>query len=421
MKSFLKLCSAISIPILIVACGSNPNQLDLMPSPAHFNQSKKLDLAQKKYMKLAPYKGILYATDRQLQYSEDGDTQFTSSRSSVIRVGVAHVDYGEQQLGDELIRLLPVAGQKIKPYVGRVTGVTNLGYLANHLPYGDLTSSEELVGMKKAGKSYADLVNRKLASSDQKEITIYVHGYKNAFNKPILVAAELWSYMGYDGVCVSYSWPATPKFFSYLHDVETSRVSGANLRRFIQYLGHNTKAEKINIIAHSAGARVTITALRELALANPSAAQKKKLRIGQVALIASDYDPEQFAMAINDGLIDTADAYNLYLSKSDLALKLSKKVFSFSRLGQLGDPANLSPHVKEWFINNNKLNFIDVSGAPRSRSGNGHSYHRASSWVSNDLITIIKRGQSPQKRGLVRAAGKLVWSFPADYLIRSKR
>ncbi|NIT60672.1 MAG: alpha/beta hydrolase, partial [Aliifodinibius sp.] len=51
---------------------------------------------------------------------------------------------------------------------------------------------------------------------------IYVHGYKVVFENPMLVATELWHFLGYDGVMVGYAWPSTPSRWAYLRDTDTS-------------------------------------------------------------------------------------------------------------------------------------------------------------------------------------------------------
>lgn len=42
--------------------------------------------------------------------------------------------------------------------------------------------------------------------------------------------------MGYDGVFIAYAWPATPRGFAYLADMDTAKVTSRNLRFLLQYL-----------------------------------------------------------------------------------------------------------------------------------------------------------------------------------------
>ena len=61
--------------------------------------------------------------------------------------------------------------------------------------------------MRTPAETFAKLINSKLALSRQKEVLIYVHGYKVVFDNPILVTTELWHFLGYDGVAIAFAWP----------------------------------------------------------------------------------------------------------------------------------------------------------------------------------------------------------------------
>ena len=393
------------------------DRLGMMPTPVHFDEAKREEFAKKDYLRKSPYQGILYVTDRQPANRVSGQRFYKNARGSLMRAGIGEVKYSENLLGENLLRLLPIAGERVKPYPGRVTQVNELGYLSKVMPYGDLTGKEETKELEKADLQFAKLINRKLATSGQKDVFVFVHGFRVVFENPLLASAELWNFMGNDGAIIAYAWPATPKYFAYLHDIETARISGRNLRKFVKYLSQNTKARKIHIIAHSAGTRMTMTALNELSLSS----QGKNLRLGQVALIASDYDPQQFASALGDGVLDIMDDLTVYLSRDDFALGLAKRIFSLNRLGQVDEMASISPNANNWLRNHPKLHFVDVSQANGAFSGNGHSYHRNSPWVSGDLLTTMTKGLEPQNRGLVRREGEIAWGFPKDYLTQVKK
>ena len=393
------------------------DRLGMMPTPVHFSEAKRDEFAQKNYLKKSPYQGLLYVTDRQPSKETGSQRFYSNARGSLMRAGICEVKYSDSLLGENLLRLLPIAGERVKPYPGRVTQVNELGYLSKVMPYGDLTGREETKGLAKADSQFATLINQKLATSGQKDVFVFVHGFRVVFENPLLASAELWNFMGNDGAVIAYAWPSTPNYFAYLHDIETARISGRNLRKFVKYLSQNTKARKIHIIAHSAGTRMTMTALNELSLSS----RGENLRLGQVALIASDYDPQQFASALGDGVLDILDDLTVYLSRDDFALGLAKRIFSLNRLGQVDELASVSPNANNWLRNHPKLHFVDVSQAKGAFSGNGHSYHRNSPWVSGDLLTTMTKGLKPQERGLVRRKGQIEWVFPPDYVERVKR
>lgn len=219
--------------------------------------------------------------------------------------------------------------------------------------------------------------------------------------------------MEYKGAFISFAWPSTPRSLAYFKDIETAQISGHNLRLLLEYLSKNTNANRINIIGYSAGTRVVLTALHELALKYGN--DPNKPRVGRVALIASDYDRNRWATSVSAGLVDTVEHMTIYLSESDFALVISRILLGEARLGQLIEE-ELTPTIEAWLTDNEKLSFVDVSNAEKSATGNGHRYFRQSPWASSDLILAIQHGITPRNRGLVRANGDVPWTFSPDYV-----
>ena len=404
---YKSLCSIICLAW--VSCSSSTQQLTSMPAPVGFTPEKKSLLQKQDLLGKSPYKGILYATDRSSSKNLEKHQFYSGTRGSVITVGVGELSFTSEKRQRTLLNLLPFLGTR--ELTSKVRKINELGYLQSALPYGELTDPESLKKRTNADAAFANLVNKKLQASSLKDITIFIHGYKNVFDNPLLVASELWSYMGHDGVFIAYAWPATPKLAAYFKDIETTGLSARNLRKFLDYLSLHTNAEKINLVAHSAGTRVLIGAMHELSLSPPS----KSLRLGQVVLIASDHDPQKFASSLGHGILNLADDITVYLSGKDTALGFSHKVFGIQRLGELNKPKNLSSHVSDYLKRSKNLHFIDVSNALGAFSGNGHSYHRSSPWVSNDIIELLTKRQKPTDRLLHRKPDTIPWIFPENY------
>ena len=64
------------------------------------------------------------------------------------------------------------------------------------------------------------------------------------------------------------------------------------------------------------------------------------------------------------------------------------------------------------------LQFVDVSEAAESTTGNGHAYFRKSPWVSSDLLALLAYDIGAAERGLEKKANLLVWTFPPDFIER---
>jgi esterase/lipase superfamily enzyme len=240
------------------------------------------------------------------------------------------------------------------------------------------------------------------------------------FENPLLVASELWHFLGYEGVFIAFAWPSTPSALAYFSDVETAALSAGNLRILIQYLAEKTDAHRIHIIGYSAGTRVVAQSLAQLALMHVGSASKdsaKALRIGHVILTGSDIDAHIFGSYLVDGLLDVVDDLTVYASAKDKALGLSRWVFGRNRLGQVVS-ADLSEDAASYLRQNDKLIIVDATDAPGASSGSGHAYFRQSPWTSSDILANLMFDLKPEERGLEQIGGRPIWTFSADYIDR---
>ncbi len=375
-------CRNILIVLLMMlslsACTSKPKgQVMLMPAPDVFDKGDWDPFPDHDPIKDIPYGGILYATDRQPALEEGG--YYLNDRGHVLRLGVAQITMGKENMTWAEARKISLLKDRPVDYPLKVTGIIEDGVLDR-----SINSLSELTGPEDQrhipGSEFAAKINSKLHISQQKDVFIYVHGYKVVFENPLLVASELWHFLGYEGSFIAFSWPSTPDTLAYFADLETAALSAGSLRILIQYLAEQTEARRIHIIGYSAGTRVVAQALDQLALIHSGMADtggSEKWRIGQVILTGSDVDQHLFASYLVDGILDVVDGVTIYSSSKDSALGVSKWLFGRDRLGQVVT-SKLSKRVKEYFLQNNKLVIIDASDTPGADSGNGHAYFRQS-------------------------------------------
>ena len=387
-----------------------------MPVPEAFEEAIQVAPQQSPYVDLGPYKGILYVTDREPATADDNSRFYQNDRGSALRVGSALIGYVGKEKTVEELQEIALAKSGTRKFPLAVTELNEMGILGSALPYGKLTQLSQFGDTPSADESLTDAINAKLAQSARKDVYLYVHGYKVVFENPLLIAAQLWHFMGYDGVFMPYAWPSTPKRLAYFKDLETAELSANNLRLFLEFLAVKTNVEKVHIIGYSAGTRVVIEALQQLALkqqCNCESANRLNRVIGQIALVGSDYDRERWAAGVANGLLDIVDGMTIYVSETDKALGMSRFVFREGRLGQMSEVPDA--HIHEWLEGHKKLNFIDVTGVVGSKAGGGHAYFRTSPWVSSDLLSLLLYQFSPKDRGLERIDGDIEWTFPTDY------
>ena len=415
-KSSVRTAGLIWVSLTLVAgCATNePYEINLMPIPAAYTGMDQSGSSTPNYLVTSPFQGILYVTDRAPPGEGDAERYYLGERGSSLRVGAAQVGYSGEPKTEEELRDIALAKSRRMEFPLAVSELEEFGVLNSALPYGELTTADELGDAQFADDRFAGLVNKKLAVSRDKDVYIYVHGYKVVFEYPVLVSAQLWHFMGYDGVFIPFAWPSTPKRLAYFKDLETAEISARNLRLFIEFLLERTDAEKVHIIGYSAGSRVVIAALHQLALMQ-SNQPDASTGIGQVVLVASDYDRQRWAAAVADGLLRVSDRQTVYVSSQDKALNLSSLLLRVGRLGQPESDEAISDRVMDWIRTNDDLYFVDVSGVEGTDVGNGHAYFESSPWVSSDLLATLQYELTPEARGLVREPMAPSWTFPENY------
>ena len=408
--------------VLLSGCASKVwDEVNLMPAPDVYTEGGLDPLPDRDPMRLVPYGGILYATDRRPAGEGDNEKHYVNDRGQLVRLGVAQISLHDANVNWSEVRQLSLSKSRPKDYPIRVTGVTEYGILEDTIPgfvrredYGDdlLDGDEE----------FAAAVNAQLERSQRKHVYIYVHGYKVVFENPMLVAAELWHFLGYDGVMVGYAWPSTPNTWAYFRDTDTSNGYARHLRKFLEYLAAQTIAEEIHVIAYSNGTRLAARAFEQLALMNDGrdrAAIFARHRLGNLVMVGSDLDRQVFAAYLADGALDVPRHMSIYVSEKDKALGFSRWLTRRGRLGQVIAEDDLSPGGRRLLEERrDHISVIDVSDAEGASTGNGHGYFRNSPWASSDILMMLMYGLKPEQRGLQLKAHMPVYEFPPDYIER---
>lgn len=362
-----------------------------------------------------PVVPIFYATDRR-----PSDTNilypvfYGNDRNMTLSLGVADVRFGEADMAwadVEKASLTKDRSLTVPLQIDRTETLHTLGTALERL--------EETMHRQTGGTDrFLDAIQHRLDQSENKEVFIFVPGFKVDFAYPVLVAAELWHYIGYDGAFIAYSWPSGQRLRSYLADVETTAFSAQHFRLLLIYLAEHTDAKRIHILSYSAGARIVSQALHELGLMAygfPVSQLKKRLRIGQVIFAAPDIDLMLFAARYRDRFEDIVDSITIYTNANDTALNWALRFLGWPRLGAPGD-LGLNPEELRSLQGLESTMMIDVAAAEDADAGNGHGYFIKSPWVSTDLLLALKFGEEPSARGLRLNADSAVWEFPDDYV-----
>jgi esterase/lipase superfamily enzyme len=372
-------------------------------------------------MERVPYHGILYATDRKPVDAEANENFYLNERGLLLRLGVAQISLHEADVSWNEVRRISLLKNRSDKYPIRVTGVEEFGILEDTIP-GFATREDYGAELLDGDEEYADAINAQLARSKRKHIYIYTHGYKVVFENPMLVATELWHFLGYDGVMIGYAWPSTPSKWAYIKDTDTSNGYARHFRKFLEYLGERTDAEEIHVIAYSSGTRMVARAFEQLALMYHDNSREEinaRLRLGNLILIGSDLDRQVFSTYLADGALDVPRHMSIYVSDKDKALGFARWLTRRERLGQMIEEGKLSPGVHRLLTDRkDHISVIDVSDAEGANTGNGHGYFRNSPWASSDILITLMYDLTAEQRGLMLKSTMPVWEFPNDYLSR---
>jgi len=366
---------------------------------------------------------VFVASSRTISGQKDAGTFYTNARGRVVRLGVATVEIGPRLDWPQLVEVSRAATRKHEPEI-RLAEYEEYGILYRTVPDNLAKVDAEVAAQARdhaPADRFLEVVNPLLAESQRAQITIYVHGFNTEFADNLGIAAEFWHYMGRDGVMLSFDWPSRASLFDYQADKANAAYATRQFRQLLAFLASETEADRINIIAHSAGCPIVVESLRDLSLMYRELdddALRARTRIGRVVLAAPDMD---LLVAINAGLDGAGrvpEALAIYASTRDTALGLSGKIFDADRLGASVQRLTESERL---VLRQSATQAIDVTNAERhSGSLLGHSYYHQNPWVSSDVALLVALGATPEERGLVRDDKTAFWSFPDDYQSRIK-
>jgi esterase/lipase superfamily enzyme len=238
----------------------------------------------------------------------------------------------------------------------------------------------------------------KLRGMGSKSLLVFVHGFKTGFAEAALRTAQLAHDLNFPGMAFFYSWPSANQVRSYWLDEEVARLSESVFERLIEELSQLPVTD-IYVVAHSMGNRIVGHALQARADKG-----KQTPNLKELLLAAPDINAEVFTTVIAPKLAAMQGTHTtVYASSSDIALKASKIVHRFRRLGETTGGVVTYPGIDT----------IDASSASKAVHGFGHFYVVDSPAVITDIKAIIGRKGPAKLRGLseVGAPPNSYWRF----------
>lgn len=397
--------------LLMTACAA-PQPLMLMPAPVLYRDGLVDPFAHLLPARRIPRMSIFYATNREPEITEQG-LSYGNDIAQRLHLGQAVV-----QLGDENTQWNDLYEASITDQTGLLLPL-KLHSVAQQarFPVGMATPSAALTD---EAQTYFAAINAELAEAQDREILIYVHGTKVDFLNSTALTAEIDHFSGRDYVGLAFAWPSHQNIFRYLirEDVHRAQASSDALATLLELLAEHTDAQRINVLAYSAGARVTSKALDQLRTkySDESAYRlKSRLRIGTVIFAAADVELETFLDRLGS-ISDLSEQVVITVSDDDNALIAARHYMGGgSRTGE-----ELAESAEEFFIHEHQITnieIIDVSAGKLARGFDisGHHYWYRHPWISSDMVFLLRTGLRPDRRGLAFSELEGIWYLSDDY------
>ena len=183
---------------------------------------------------------------------------------------------------------------------------------------------------------------------DRREVTLFVHGYFNAYSDSVFRGAQIFSDFDNPGVGVVFSWPSAGRPTGYTYDRESVLFARDSLEEVLRVLAQ-AGARNVLIMAHSMGGLLTMETLRQIELTDPNWASQN---ISSVLLISPDIAVDLFKEQL-ERFDQLPSQFVVFTSKSDRALRISSAINAGSdRLGLGNSSTELS---------NYPIIFVDVT------------------------------------------------------------
>ena len=172
--------------------------------------------------------------------------------------------------------------------------------------------------------SFVQDVNRELAARPpgQRSLLVFIHGYNTTTSDAVLRLGQFVEDSGFPGVPILFTWASAAQVPRYVYDLNSALVARVKQKEVAEILSR-TRAEKVDILAHSMGTFLLMEGLVDAQLAgriNPGQ------RIDQIVLASPDIDIDLFRTQI--GLLPQpiVDRISILVSEDDGALRISRRL-----------------------------------------------------------------------------------------------
>ncbi|MBY0613605.1 MAG: alpha/beta fold hydrolase [Beijerinckiaceae bacterium] len=152
------------------------------------------------------------------------------------------------------------------------------------------------------------------------EVTLFVHGFNTNYEEAVFRLAQIGSDAGAQGAVVLFAWPSRGRVLDYLADRESATYSRDRLEAVLHEIARQPAVRRINVLAHSMGAFLTMETLRQAKFKGDGEFSGK---LNAVVLAAPDIDLDVFRSQL-DAIGRRPRPTVLLISGDDQALAFSR-------------------------------------------------------------------------------------------------
>jgi esterase/lipase superfamily enzyme len=209
-------------------------------------------------------------------------------------------------------------------------------------------------------------------------VLLFVHGYNQTFQTALMRSGQLATDTQWGCVNAAFSWSSEGKYDRYAADIERSGYAVPVLIDMLRALA--ATGLKVNVVAHSMGNRITMTALASLC------AHRSQHLVNELLLVAPDvsaeHDNDDFGHLLEHSAACVHRA-TIYASENDLILITSEGVHGgIPRAGRVPD--------KDLQYVEGPYGLVDVIDASRAPGDPfGHGYFVLSYEMMDDMMLAL--------------------------------
>jgi esterase/lipase superfamily enzyme len=366
---------------------------------------------------------ILYVTN--LKPAEDG-SGYVEGRSNSMAMGSAHISPSNQSSSDYLNYMLGHPMADGPPEYILTDTDEKVRFPATPLPFAISGGSVvydpvPLASYSRASASLKSTLARSLEHAGTDHVILYIPGFNNSFETSAFNLLELWTASDRTGVPMVFSWPtelSSP--LNYFADTQDGAFAVFHLKETIRLIAATDAVASVSVVAHSHGASIATTALRELLIEERGAGRS----------LADTYDIDTLILAAPDidlGVMEqrlVTEAFgagfgqiNVYINPDDDALGIAQLVFRNQRFGAslLSD---FSPETRAALSGLSSVHFIAVEDA---KGPARHNYFRLHPGVLADIGITLRTGAKPTDEARpLKQQDENFWTLDSSYQPRLK-